>query len=265
MQQSRVFAVTLLGLAAVIAGFGLALVTAQGVAAQDAQKILKSMSDYLASQPSISLAFESDIEIVTPEMQKIQFASSGGLVMARPDKLRATRTGGYADVELVFDGKTLSVLGKNLNAYAQIDAAGTVDNLIDKLRHDFSVAIPGADLLLTRAYEEMMADVTDAKHIGLGVIDGIECQHLAFRSGETDWQLWVRVGPQPIPCKYVITSKVVTGSPQYTLHIRNWKSGAQVSSNTFSFKPPADAKRVEFGQLHGIDEVPPSAPAGERK
>ena len=38
--------------------------------------------------------------------------------MNRPDKIHATRTGGYADVELFFDGKTLTVLGKNINSYA---------------------------------------------------------------------------------------------------------------------------------------------------
>src|SRR5206468_3437874 len=79
----------------------------------DAAKILKAMSDYVASQKSISLTFDTDIEVITPEIQKIQFASSGRLLLGRPDKLRASRTGGYADVELVFDGKTVTVLGKN--------------------------------------------------------------------------------------------------------------------------------------------------------
>ena len=105
--------------------------------AQDdsAEKILKAMSDYLASQKSISATFDTDIEVITPEVQKIQFASSGKLMLSRPDKLRVSRTGGYADVELIFDGKTVSVLGKNINAYAQTDASGTIDQLIDRVGH----------------------------------------------------------------------------------------------------------------------------------
>jgi hypothetical protein len=35
------------------------------------------------------------------------------LTLERPDKLRAMRTGGFANVEMVFDGKTPSLLGKN--------------------------------------------------------------------------------------------------------------------------------------------------------
>jgi hypothetical protein len=83
-------------------------------AENDALKILKGMSDYLASQKNISLSYDSDIEVITPEMQKIQFASSGELMLSRPDKLRATRTGGYTDVEFVFDGKSASILALQL-------------------------------------------------------------------------------------------------------------------------------------------------------
>ena len=195
--------------------------------AQDAGKIVKAMSDYVAGQKTISLTFDSDIEVVTSELQKIQFTSSGQVLLSRPDKLRATRAGGYADVELVFDGKTVTVLGKHINAFAQTDAPGTIDQLIDRLRDQYNVAMPGADLLLSRVYDELMADVIDAKHIGQGVIDGVECEHLAFRTPDTDWQLWVEIGARPIPRKYVITSKTMAGAPQYTLRIKEWRTDAR--------------------------------------
>jgi hypothetical protein len=173
-------------------------------AEDDAAQILKVMSDYVSSQHSIELTFNSDIEVITPEIQKIQFTSSGKLLLRRPDKLRANRTGGYTDVEIVFDGKT--ILGKNINAYAQSEVAGNVDKLVDVLRDQYSLEFPGADLLLSNPYEVLMADVLEAKHIGQGVVDGIECEHLAFRNQDTDWQLWVEVGENPIPRKFVITS-----------------------------------------------------------
>ena len=228
--------------------------------AQDAGKIVKAMADYVAGQQTISMTFDSDIEVITSELQKIQFTSSGQVLLSRPDKLRATRAGGYADVELVFDGKTATVVGKNVNSFAQADAPGTVDQLIDRLRDQYNVAMPGADLLLTRVNDELMADVIDAKHIGHGVVDGVECEHLAFRNPDLDWQLWVEIGPQPIPRKYVITNKAVTGAPQYTLRIKEWRTDAQVAADAFSFRPPADARKVEFTALREIDEIPPGQP-----
>ena len=66
--------------------------------ADDANKILKAMSDYLGSQKNLSASFDSDLEVITPQIEKIQFASSGQLEISRPDKFHGSRTGGYADV-----------------------------------------------------------------------------------------------------------------------------------------------------------------------
>ena len=122
-KRSHVLLTCLLFLAA-------ALVTAEpGAQAQgsDAKSVLKAMSDYVSSQKTIELTFDSDIEAITPQLEKIQFTNSGELLLSRPDKLRAHRVGGYAEVELFFDGKTVSVHGKSINGYAQFDAPGTLD------------------------------------------------------------------------------------------------------------------------------------------
>jgi hypothetical protein len=235
-------------------------------AAQDdgAGRILKAMSDYLAGQKSISLTYDSDIEVMTENFQKIQFTSSGQVQLSRPNLVRAARAGGYTDVELSFDGKTVTVLGKHINAYAQADAPGSVDGLIHRLRDEFSIAMPGADLLLSDVFGALTAETVEGKHIGQGVIDGVECEHLAFRNDETDWQIWVEIGPRPIPRKYVITSKTVTGAPQYTVRIKDLKTDA-LAADAFAFKPPAGAKKVELSALDDVDEIPRGVPKGAKK
>src|SRR6185437_16500363 len=98
-----------LATATLAAAFG--VFAGQAAKADDALSLLKAMADYTAAQKSISATFDSDVEVITPELQKIQFTSSGQLQLARPDKLRFRRTGGYADIELVYDGKTVSLYG----------------------------------------------------------------------------------------------------------------------------------------------------------
>jgi hypothetical protein len=241
------------------------LAPAAQAAEDDALKILKGMSDYLASQKTISLSYDSDIEVITPEIQKIQFTSSGQVLLSRPDKLHATRTGGYSDVVLIFDGKTASVLGKDINSFVQFEAPGTLNQLVDKLRNDYSVSIPGADLLLSNAFEVLSPDVLHAAHIGQGVVNGFECEHLAFRNEDTDWQLWVQTGDAPIPRKFVITSKTEAGAPQYTLVIRDWKTDVQPGPDAFAFTAPEGAKKLDAAALAALDEVPPGLPSGEKK
>ena len=107
-----------------------------------AKEIFKAMSDYMAAQQAISFDYDTSFEIVTTDDQKVALASSGSVTLSRPDKLRTTRTGGFADVEMVFDGKTVSLLGKNANLYAQAEAPGTIDNLVDVLRDKFTSRCP---------------------------------------------------------------------------------------------------------------------------
>ena len=38
---------------------------------------------------------------------------------------------------------------------------------------------------------ELMPSVIDANDLGSGVIGGVECDHLAFRTEEVDWQIWI--------------------------------------------------------------------------
>jgi hypothetical protein len=222
-----------------VAVAGLASMSVARADETQAKSLLKGMSDYLAAQRAISFDYDSNLEIVSTQQQKVGLASSGTLVLNRPDKLRATRTGGFANVEMVFDGKTLTLLGKNTNLYAQVAAPGTIDQLVDVLRDKYHRPVPAADLLMSDPYNELMPLVTDVKDLGSGVIHGVECDHLAFRTKEVDWQIWIAQGARPYPCRYVITSKNVTGWPQYTLDVTAWKVGTEVASDDFEPKIPA--------------------------
>jgi hypothetical protein len=241
-------------------------VLAPAAYAQDnpANKILRGMSDYLASQKVISATIHTDIEVITPELQKIQFTSSGRILLSRPDKLRASRRGGYADVDLTYDGKTLTVLAKHANAFVQVDSVGSVDQLIERLRNEFSMDAPGAALLISRPYDELMNDVLESSYIGHGVIDGVDTEHLAFRAQDVDWQIWVEIGARPIPRKLVITSKALAGAPQYTLRISDWSADG-AAADAFVFKAPAGAKKVEVGAIPHIDEVPQGTVRGGKQ
>ena len=223
-----------------------------GPSEQNARALLKGMSDYLAAQNVISMSYDSIFEVVTDDKQKLQLATSGTVDLVRPNKIRTTRQSGFSNTEMVFDGTTLSFLGKGQNAYIQAEVPGTIDNLIDQLRDRFHRQLPGADLLIQNVYDVLMADVTDVKDMGSGMIGGVECDHLAFRTADTDWQIWIAHGDKPYPCRYVITSKGVDQAPQFTMEIREWNAGG--AEGNFSFTPPAGATRIEADDLEGLKE-----------
>jgi hypothetical protein len=241
-------------LAAVLAGT--VVIPAGRADEADAKRLLKAMSDYLGTQKEMSFDYDVSLELVSTQQQKIALASSGSLTLDRPDKLHMTRTGGFANVEMAFDGKTLTLLGKNTNLYAQLEAPGTIDQLVDVLRDKYHRPVPAADLLMSDPYKELMPEVDDVKDLGSGVIHGVECDHLAFRTKEVDWQIWIAQGARPYPCRYVITSKKVTGWPQYTLDTWGWKTGAEVASDSFKLAIPTDAKKLTPDQVPELNEIP---------
>ena len=57
---------------------------------------------------------------------------------------------------------------------------------VDVLRDKYKRPVPAADLLMADPYKELMPLVVDAKDLGSGVIRGVECDHLAFRTEEVD-------------------------------------------------------------------------------
>ena len=81
--------------------------------------------------------------------------------------------------------------------------------------------------------------------VGESVIDGVACDHLAFRQSNVDWQLWVQKGEQALPRKIVITTRFEVGDPQYqvTMH---WNLKPKVSDATFKFTAPANASEVSL-------------------
>jgi hypothetical protein len=222
----------------------------------DAKRLLKAMSDYLGAQHAISFDYDVSLELVSTQQQKVALASSGTVTLDRPDKIHLTRRGGFANVEMVFDGKTLTLLGKNTNLYTQVEAPGTIDQLVDVLRDKYHRPVPAADLLMSDPYKELMPEVTDVKDLGSGVIHGIECDHLAFRAKDVDWQIWIAQGARPYPCRYVITSKKVNGFPEYTLDIWAWKTGTEVASDNFKLEIPTGAMKLKPADVPELNEIP---------
>jgi len=246
------------GISAAALSLAIGLGTPSGAQADeaDAKKLFKAMSDYMAAQKAISFGFDATLEVITKDNQKLALASSGALTLNRPGKIRASRSGGHADIEMLFDGKTLTLLGKNANLYTQINVPGTLDNLVDVLREKYKRPLPAADLIMSNAYSQLMADVTDVKDLGSGVINGVECDYLAFRKKKVDIQIWIAQGANPYPCRYVITSKDIPLSPQYSIQIRDWKTGSAVASDDFGFKNPPNATKVALKDLKGMSALP---------
>jgi hypothetical protein len=163
----------------------------------------------------------------------------------RPNQFHIQRQGMIANADLIFDGETLTVYGNRNNVYTQREVPGTIDDAIRAFELETGIPAPGGDLLFANPYAVLSTGVESSTYIGTAYVNGIECHHLAFREDDVDWQLWVQVGEQPLPMKYVITSKWITAAPQYEIRLRDWNTNPQIAAQQFTFSAPEGATRME--------------------
>lgn len=236
-----------ISMAAVLIGLVLSVSPSwgQNVIDADADGILMAMTNHLKSLQAFTVDYDTDHEIVDLAGQKLQYSASGSVQASRGDGFYMTRKGPFADVELTFDGKLISLYGKGMNVYTQLDSPGaSIDEAVEEFRVSTGLDVAGADFLVTDPYAVLTEGATSGRLVGDAFVGGVECDQLAFRSDDVDWQIWISKGAEKLPVKYVITTKWVTGAPQYSLRFSNWKSGG-VDAKLFSFKAPANAKKLE--------------------
>jgi hypothetical protein len=220
----------------------------------DADKILRSMSTYLGNLSSFSVKADLNHEIITLAGQKLLGSSSGIIIVDRPGKIYAHRRGPLADMVVIFDGKTLTLNEKNSNVYARIEGSGTIDDAFRAISF-IGLDAPAADLLYADSYAGLVTGVSQGVYLGTAYVQGAECHHLAFRADRVDWQLWVQTGDTPLPLKYVVTSKWVTGAPQYVVQFRDWNTKPQIEAGQFTFIMPEGARNLETILVNEVGEL----------
>lgn len=214
---------------------------------EDADRIVREMSTYLASLRAFRVQTDSATEVVLANGQRLQFVSDNHLLVRRPDRLRSERVGADADLVFYYDGRNVTLHGRRMNVWATAPAPATIDEMVDFARADLGLEAPAADLLSANSYSELMEDVRSATYVGEEMVNGVNTHHIAFRNrGGTDWQIWVSTGTTPLPMRYVIVSTDVRSQPEFTVSLHDWDTQPTVSDADFVFEAPAGAQQIEF-------------------
>jgi hypothetical protein len=211
-----------------------------------AEKLLKASTTFLGNQKRLSADTRSTIELVTTWGQKLQFDSVVTMAVQRPNKLHAKRVGDLIDQAFYYDGKSLTLHNPSQKYYASVPAPGTIEEMLDFARTKLDIVAPAGDFLFKNAYEILTEGVTSGFVVGKGVVEGVRCDHLAFRAPHVDWQIWIQEGKQPLPRKIVITTRDLPNAPQFAVVVTKWNLAPTFDESLFSFKAPKGARKVEF-------------------
>jgi len=208
---------------------------------------LKNMAAFLRGLKTFRIVSESSRDEIVDKDMKVQKIATNTITVQMPDHFHALVQGDYHDLQFIYDGETMTLFSPKQNFYASAPAPPTVSKTLDAIRARYGIAFPMADFIQMAAGDDLMQEITGAGYIGTSQIDGVECDHIAIRQPEVDWQVWIERGDRPLPRKIVITTKKQPSQPQYTAML-TWDLTPNVDPALFTFTPPPDATRIKFAR-----------------
>lgn len=224
--------------------------SAQGpVREPEAIAALEKMGGYLRTLSTFAVNGVGSTEEALTTGQTIDYPGSVDLLAVRPNRLRANVYSTRKRREYFYDGKTFTVFAPRQGYYAAIEAPPTIKELLDKASERLGLVLPLADLFELGTDPSLTARITTAFFVSTDVVGGEVCNHFAFRQPGVDWQLWIRDGAQPLPCKWVITGTDDPNELDYEMEF-TWDLAPTVPKDAFTFVPPEGADKIALASIN---------------
>jgi hypothetical protein len=217
---------------------------------QDSIAALHKMGEFLRGQPIFSVEARTTTDDVITSGQKVQFNGVVELKVRRPDRLRMDIASDRRNEHIYYDGKTFTVFSDRVGYYASFQAPATLSELKEVLEKKYAFDLPLADLFYWGTEQDGTDAIQAARRVGASTVDGIACDHYAFRQKDVDWELWIEQGGRPLPHKVVITTTTEKTKPQHSMAL-NWNLAPRLDDQTFTFVAPATAHQIDFQPVGG--------------
>jgi hypothetical protein len=231
--------------------------TEQGVEVKDAPRIdpdsmaeLVESLEFLSKAGSFSFTAETEYDALQGNGQKIEFGGVHKITVVRPDKV-------YSEVEerdgtkkiFVFDGKDIYFSDLEQNVYASVPRPGDINQAIDYFTEDLQMPLPLGQLISSDVSEMVKKEVYAGGFVDQSTINGVLCDHLAFRTENIDLQVWIATEGDPLQMRLVIDYKNAPGEPQFSATFKDWNFKPELSYSLFVFKPGENMRKIAFAPM----------------
>ena len=238
----------LLSLAAVLTAGSLSAAT-PSVIDPNALSLLKRMSDSLTKAKGFTYRSRIVMELPAVTGQFVTLLPEGSVALRRPDKLRATYGGDAPPFDLFYDGQSVSVIAPHASVYSTVKAPATLDAMLSGLRKNTGLRLPAVPLLKDDPYASLTRDLQSAVIVGETRIDGVRCDHLAFRRPGVNWEIWIESGSRALPRRLAATFTDRPNFPRTIVEFTRWNLHPWLPDGLFRFHKPANAKEISFADV----------------
>ena len=209
------------------------------------------MGDYLRALKSFQIRSVTNRDEVLDDGQNVEFDGVVDMIVERPNRLRAEVTSDKQQRLYFFNGSNLSIWAPRVNYFATVPAPPTIRELADTLTTKYDIELPLVDLFYW-SDRKSTDDIVSATDLGASQVDGVTCEHYAFRQEGADWQVWIQLGDYPLPRKLVIRTTTDEARPRFS-SVMTWNLAPSFNDAAFTFVPPADAHKITMTQVPGSE------------
>ena len=221
--------------------------SATAPAEPDAKALLLRMADFLGKTKAFSVNIDAVYDVMQPTGQKIEFGEVRRVLIDRPDRLRVqSEMSNGEKLTMYFDGKTFTMFSPRENVFTKLEKPGSVDSVIKFIVQDLQTPIPLSMMLLASVKDQLEKRVTEVDFVEQTSIAGKPVDHLAARTDDVDFQVWVAQGARPLPLRVVITYDFAEGQPQFSADLNDWNLAPKIEEAAFAFSVPAGAQAIRL-------------------
>ncbi|MGH9255912.1 MAG: DUF2092 domain-containing protein [Vicinamibacterales bacterium] len=220
-----------------------------------ASSALAGMTAFLKTMKTFRITSESSRDEIVDTDMKVQKIASNVMTVRLPDRLQAHVRSDDQDLQFFYNGQTLTVFSREKNYYGSTPVPPTVARMLDATRARHGIVMPLVDFIQMAAGEDFQQSIIGAGYIGTSRIGGVECDHLAIRQTDVDWQVWIEKSQTPLPRRLVITTKTEPTQPQY-ISTLTWDLSPTIDDTLFTFTPPPNAVRIMFARTKDGAQTP---------
>jgi hypothetical protein len=208
--------------------------------------LISNACQALSSAKAFTFHAEIMFDQVLQSDVKLQFSAAADFFVQRPDQLAVDYQSDLGGKKVWYSGDTLTVLDPPHMVYATLTVPSTIDGMLEKVHQEENLVIPLTDLTVSDPCQLLRKQATYGGYVGIGDVNGVETDHLAFSSPTTDVQLWLDRSGKPLPRKVVINYRSLPGAPEYIAFLSDWKFPKEIPASRFQPELPKNVVRIDF-------------------
>ncbi len=216
----------------------------------DATESVVRAANFLADQTRFRVVADISFDVLQSDGRLLEFGSIREITIRRPDRIRMSVERRDGDVKtLYFDGSTISIDLPVHRAFVREERPGTLYAALEYLSEELGAPVPLANLFAENFAAALENQIDAGYYVGQAEIDGLVCEHLAFRLPEVDVLLWVEEGDRPLLARIVITHRHDEGNPQFRATLHDWDLEPETPEPVFQFAPEEGSERLSVGAM----------------